>query len=200
MWPFGKSRDAIVSQSLNRLQSLTRNAGMRGKSIEQSNGVHIVSVTELKPPEVCRVGGIPRPCSEPSGKHLFQDGRVGSESLVIDIASALARRTIHRSISSSTPERIDQSTYHSPPSRLTLLSSTISLHAGSSACLALHPSSQTVVSLFLLRSSYKPRWQSPSRRPGQNLSPVRKPDDPANTRRDRRSRQLRQCKLHWQKV
>jgi hypothetical protein len=155
---------------------------------------------------VCRFGESVRlsvACSEPFGKHFSQDGRIGRGSCVIDIAfayHALARRTLHRRVSSSTPKLIDQSTHHAPSSGLTLLSSTIGLHACSSARLALHPPSQTVVSLFLLRSSYKPCRQPPSRRPRQDLPSMRKPDDPAHASRDRRSRQLRERKLHRQEV
>jgi len=108
--------------------------------------------------------------------------------------------TTYSNISSRTPKLIDQPTHHAPPPRLTLLSSTISLYARSSARLALHSPSQAIIPLFLLRSSYEPCRQSPPRCPRQNLSPVRESNDPADARRDRRSRQLRKRKLHGQEV
>jgi hypothetical protein len=108
---------------------------------------------------------------------------------------------VYRVTLSIPPKRIHQTAHHSPPSCLPLLrSSSISLHARSPPSLALHPPPQTVVPLLLLRSAHKPRGQSPSRRPGQNLPPVREPDDPTHASRDRGSGQLRESELHGEEI
>ena len=101
---------------------------------------------------------------------------------------------------SRAPKLINQTAHHTPPSRLTLLGSSISLHTRGSPSLALHSPPQIVVPLFLLCAPHKPRRKSPPRRPRQNLPPVRKPNDPTDTGCDCRSRQLRKSKLHWEEV
>jgi hypothetical protein len=98
--------------------------------------------------------------------------------------------------SSSPSKLINQTSHHAPPPRLPLLPTAVSLHARSSTRLTLHPPPQTVVSLFLLRASHKPRGNPPPRRPRQNLSSVRKPNDPPDTRRNHRARKLREGELH----
>lgn len=120
--------------------------------------------------------------------------------LPLSIIISPKRCVTYSSFSGSTPELINQPTNHAPSPRLTLLSSTISLHARSSARLALHSPSQAVVPLFLLRSPYEPCRQSPPCCPGQDLPSVRKPDDPTHACGDRRSRQLRKRKLHGQEI